>query len=132
MEDAKISATILREQVAALGLVNPVVHVDHGDRAVAWLRTAAEAGRPPALVLLDVILPGASGVQILRWLREHPGLQDVPVVILTATADMADIQEAHQLGVASYLVKPVGYDALGEVVRNLPCHWALLGPRGDE
>lgn len=111
-----------------LGLANPVVALDHGDRAVEWLDDPTQRAQPPALILLDVLLPGTDGMEILRWLRAQEDFAALPVVILTATAEQADIQEAYDLDVGSYLVKPVGIDALSDILRHLPLRWALLPP----
>lgn len=128
VEDSQASATVLRQVLRDhLQIANPVVHLLDGDRAVEWLTEAVEADAPPVLVLLDVLLPGRDGMEILRWMRGQESLRQLPVVILTATAQHADIDEAYRsLGADSYLVKPVGFDALGDVLRRLPLRWALL------
>lgn len=64
-------------------------------------------------------------------MRDDACLAEVPVVMLTATALLDEVNEAYALGIASYLVKPVAYDALVDVVRGLDTRWAILhrGPR---
>lgn len=131
VEDSRVSAAHLRDLLHDIRLANPVVHLDHGELAVEWLDEPRQRAHPPALVLLDVHLPGRDGMAILRWARAQEELATVPVVILTATADRDDLDEAYDLGVHSYLVKPVGFDALSDILRHLPLRWALLpGPHG--
>lgn len=127
VEDSRLSAGLLRRLLTKLRLANPVVHVEDGDGAVEWLDEPAQRAVPPALVLLDVVLPGRDGMEVLRWMRNTEAHASVPVVILTTTPDRDDLEEAYGLGVDSYLVKPVGFDALSDILRHLPTPWALLG-----
>jgi CheY-like chemotaxis protein len=132
VEDSATSAALVRQVIAEMRLVNPVVHIDDGDRAVEWFEEAAGAGGRPVLILLDVVLPGRDGMDVLRWLHSRDDLRAVPVVVLTATAKREDIEEAYErLGADSYLVKPVGFDALGDVLRGLPLSWALMPSTDD-
>ena len=77
------------------------------------------------LGLLDLHLPHMSGLDLLTAMREQPGLGHVPAVVLTASEDPGDIDRAFSAGANSYLIKPVGFEALLEVVRNLGLHWVL-------
>lgn len=111
----------------ALGLVNPRWFAGDGDEAVEQLsRCAGVAGRVPALVLLDGLLAGRNGLEVLRWMRAQPDLDSVPVIMLNTTADVHAIRDAYDSGAASYLVKPVAFEALGDVVRSLAMPWTLL------
>jgi CheY-like chemotaxis protein len=128
VEDDPVAAALVRRHLADLGLANPVHVIDDGDEAVAWLadRMAERPEAPPALVLLDYHLPGRSGLDVLRWAHAQPGLRAVPVLLLAGHSDVEGISEAHALGARSYLVKPVGFGALREVVRGLDLRWAIL------
>lgn len=128
VEDSWSSAALLRQVFDHLLLANPVVHLTDGERAVEWLDVPT---RRPALMVLDVQLPGRDGMDILRRVRSLDHLQGVPVLMLTATADRADLEEAYALGADSYLVKPVGFEALEDVLRHLPLRWALLPTAHD-
>lgn len=129
VEDDLSSAEVLRHLLDGLRLANPIVHIDRGDRAVEWLDDAAQSSIRPALILLDVALPGRDGMDVLRWVRRQEHLGGVPVVVLTATAERADMDEAYgDLAVDSYLVKPVAFGALSDILRQLPVRWALLSP----
>ena len=114
------------ERLARLGLANPVVELADGDLAIAELQRRA-AGRSclPALVVLDRRMPGSSGLEVVRWMRRNPCMADVPVVILSADDEADDVREAYALGVRSYLVKPVGFDALEAVIRGMGRPWVL-------
>lgn len=79
----------------------------------------------PSLVLLDLKLPRKSGHELLAWLREQPLLKRLPVVVLTSSRESPDITRAYELGANSYLVKPVAFDDLVELMKRLNFYWRL-------
>ena len=102
--------------------------VNDGEQAVNYLagtdRFAAREQFPlPALVLLDLKLPRKSGIEVLAWIRSRPALKRIPVVMLTSSKQAADINRAYDLGVNAYLVKPVNFDALVEMLKTLDAFW---------
>ena len=112
-------------------IANPMQRAAHGDEAVAYLegtgKFADRTAHPlPVLVLLDVKLPRRSGLEVLAWIREQSGLKRLPVVMLTSSRDSGDINRAYDLGANSYLVKPVAFESLLELVRSLNIYWLVL------
>lgn len=79
----------------------------------------------PALVLLDLKLPRKSGHEVLAWLRAQPVLKRMPVVVLTSSRESPDITRAYELGANSYLIKPVIFDDLVELMKRLNFYWRL-------
>lgn len=124
VEDDLVAAEVTQTLLARTGLRNRIVHFTDGNDALDWLGDHLAADDPPALALLDLHLPGCSGLEILRWLRDQRS--DVPVIMLTAATDLDEINEAYALGIASYLVKPAGAGAIADIVRGLSSPWALL------
>lgn len=123
---------------AAARLANPIHLVEDGEEAVSYLggrgKYADRRRYPlPALVLLDLHMPRRSGLEVLGWLRSrNGGLNRVPVLLLTASEEEADINEAFAAGASSYLVKPVGFDALLDVVKTLDLRWQILPAAAGE
>ncbi len=127
VDDDDASRLLIEASLSALRLANPAVMACDGDDAVRQLQPCLRNEAPvPVLVMLDGQMPGRSGLEVLRWMREQPALRDVPAIMLTAMSDVDSIQDAYSSGVASYLVKPVAFGALADVIRGLHRPWALL------
>lgn len=80
----------------------------------------------PRLILLDKNLPLVDGMEVLRQIRTEPRTHLVPVVMLTSSAEDRDIIESYQLGVNSYIVKPVNFERFSEVARQLGDYWLSI------
>ena len=119
-------------------VANPVQVVRDGDEAVAYLTGQApfadrERHPLPVLMLMDLKMPRKSGLEVLAWVRQQPGLKRLPIIVLTSSNQSPDINRAYELGANSYLVKPAGFDSLLDLVKNLDMYWLILneGPELD-
>jgi len=90
----------------------------------------AHAGRriedAPRLVLLDLKLPKVDGLEVLARLKADPRTRAIPVVMLTSSKEQRDLVESYQLGVNSYIVKPVDFENFVAAARELGTYWLLL------
>ncbi|HEV8420595.1 MAG TPA: response regulator [Actinomycetota bacterium] len=132
VEDDESQALLVERVLRKAKLANPLLALRNGEEALAYLEGLGRYGDRsryplPALVLLDVHIPGKSGLEILTWLREHRSLDHIPAVMLSGSAESEDIDRAFELGAASYLVKPVAFDALLDTVGGLGLSWVILG-----
>ena len=140
VEDSPDDALLIQRAFRKANLANPVELVRDGEDAVAYLSGAApyedrERFPLPVFMLLDLKLPRRSGLEVLAWVREQPALRRLPVVVLTSSRESVDVNRAYDLGVNSYLTKPVGFEALIEMVKNVNLYWLVLNenpelPRG--
>ena len=80
----------------------------------------------PMVVLLDLKLPLVDGLEVLRRVKSDPATRAIPVVVLTSSHEERDVVESYQLGVNSYIVKPVDFEQFTEAVRQLGLYWVLL------
>lgn len=140
VEDSPDDALLIQRAFRKANLANPVQLVRDGEEAVAYLSGAApydDRGRfpLPVFMLLDLKLPRRSGLEVLAWLRQESTVRRLPVVVLTSSRESVDVNRAYDLGVNSYLTKPVGFEALMEMVKNVNLYWLVLNespelPRG--
>ena len=100
---------------------------------LALARDGAEAleyllsGRPrPRVVFLDLKLPKIDGIEVLRRVRADDRTRSIPVVVLTSSQEERDVSECYQLGVNSYVVKPVEFDKFYQAVSDLGTYWLVL------
>ena len=98
-----------------------------GAEALQLLFAAADTeSHLPRVVLLDMKLPKVDGLEVLRRLRADPRTRRLPIVMLTASAQEHEIIESYELGVNSYIVKPVEYQRFSETVGQLGLYWLAL------
>lgn len=131
VEDSPDDALLIQRACRKANLANPVELVRDGEEAVAYLSGATpyedRARFPlPVFMLLDLKLPRRSGLEVLGWVREQPALRRLPVVVLTSSRESVDVNRAYDLGVNSYLTKPVGFEALIEMVKSINLYWLVL------
>jgi DNA-binding response OmpR family regulator len=107
----------LRELIViTLGEAFACQEASDGDTALELLRGAAE---PPDLMLLDVAMPGRSGIDVLREMRADPVLQKVPVCVVSAWQSPGDVAKALEAGADRFLAKPFRVDELASIARSL-------------
>lgn len=80
----------------------------------------------PKLILLDLKLPRVDGIEVLRIVKGDPRTKAIPVIVLTASKEERDMVQSYQLGVNSYIQKPVDFDQFRETVKQLGLYWLLV------
>jgi CheY-like chemotaxis protein len=110
----------------------------HLDNPVHWCRAGKDAldylkhegayaegppNRTPALILLDLNLPGIDGRKVLEIVKQDPALRKIPVIILTTSGDNRDVTQCYELGASTYIQKPVDFDGLVGAVRRIKEYW---------
>ncbi len=128
VEDDPNDALLFQHACRKAGIGFELQSVNDGDQAIAYLRgldnfSDRQKYPFPQLILLDLKMPRLSGFDVLAWLRNEGAFKGVPVIILTSSNHETDIKRAYDLGANSYLVKPVGFDALVEVARTIYGYW---------
>jgi CheY-like chemotaxis protein len=127
VEDNPMDVDLTLQAFAEHGVANPIAVCRDGDEALRYMEAhaAGDDSQLPLLVLLDLRLPKVDGIEVLRWARQHPVWQQVPVIVLTTSRENTDIESAYRLGVNSYVVKPVDFQAFADVVKSIKMYWLL-------
>jgi two-component system response regulator len=130
VEDNPSDVQLTLHALARNKLANQIHVVRDGVEALDFLFStgpyAQRTQRNPRVVLLDLKLPLIDGLEVLRRVKAEPRTRTIPVVVLTSSREERDIVESYQLGVNSYIVKPVDFEQFAEAVRHLGFYWALL------
>jgi CheY-like chemotaxis protein len=115
VEDDSNDVLLIRRRLSSSGIPNPRHFVESGEEAINYLTGAGHyADRKkyplPALVLLDLKLPGIDGFQVLKWIRASSNFRNLRVVVLTSSKEIRDVNQAYRLGANSFLVKPLEFE----------------------
>lgn len=129
VEDNPVDLDLALRAFARSGPASRIEVARDGEEAVACLHRWETGQAPPALVLLDIKLPRINGLDVLREFKSHPRFGHIPVVMLTTSAEAADIGHAYELGANSYIVKPVNFVQFIEVAEQIENYWCLLNER---
>jgi CheY-like chemotaxis protein len=128
IEDEHTDSLLIRRAFEKAGIQNPIQYVSNGDDALARLEGIGEYENRtqyplPAFILLDLKLPGMQGLPLLRWIRSKRALRLSPVVVLTNSADAADVKAAYEAGANSYLLKPADREEINRVIEVIQHYW---------
>lgn len=129
VEDNPSDIDLTRRALQKARIMNELVVAEDGEEALAYLFGQPSRGdKPlhPALVLLDLKLPGIDGLEVLRQIRATPATHRQPVVILTSSKEEQDVAASYDLGVNSYIRKPVDFYQFADAIQNLGLYWLVL------
>jgi len=138
VDDSENDLMLLRVAFKKAEVTNPLQEVCNGEEAIAFLDGEGQYNDRnkfplPAVVLLDLNMPRKTGFEVLSWRGTQPALKRLPIIILTASSRMEDVERAFDLGADSFLVKPGTLDELIAMIRCL-CDWLQHNhfPPGNE
>jgi two-component system response regulator len=131
VEDNPYDAELTLRALKNRGLANKLLTFPDGVEALDFLfGTGAYAGRDlavrPKVVLLDLKLPRMNGLEVLQRIKGDERTKTIPVVIMTSSQEESDIVRGYNLGVNSYMVKPVDFDKFFQAVEDLGLYWLLM------
>ena len=131
IEDNQDDLDMTLRALRKANLANRIQVARDGVEALEFIfGTGAHAGRKvenaPKVILLDLKLPKIDGMEVLKRIKNKPLTMTIPVVVLTSSKEQNDVIESYQLGVNSYIVKPVNFEGFIAAVRELGMYWLLL------
>ena len=128
VEDNYDDVLLIRRAFRKAKINPPMSIVADGDEAIAYLSREGQYANKekfpvPTLILLDLKLPRRSGLEVLAWIRQQSKLKHLLVVVLTSSKENSDLAEAYDLGVNSYLVKPIRFQDFVSLIELIDRYW---------
>jgi CheY-like chemotaxis protein len=120
---------LVKEAFEESRLLNPLYTVEDGEELLDYLYQKgkfSETAVRPSLILLDLNMPRKSGIEALKEIKADPNLRTIPIIVLTTSKAEEDILKSYDLGVNSFIVKPVTFDSLVNIVKQLGSYWFEL------
>ena len=122
---------LVREAMTESRVVNELRFVEDGEQLLDYLTRRGKYADPdgaprPGLILLDLNMPRMDGREAISEIKQDPALRQIPIVVLTTSKAEEDIYRTYDLGVSSYVVKPVTFQALVDVMADLGRYWFEL------
>ncbi len=131
VEDDPSDVELAMHALRRNNLVNNIQVVRDGEEALDFLFCRGNfVGRawdhPPRIVLLDLKLPKVNGLEVLQEIKSDPRTKTIPVIVLTGSREDQDLARCYELGVNSYIQKPVEFNQFVEVVKQLGYYWLVV------
>jgi two-component system, response regulator len=135
IEDTATDAELCIRTLKKHNISNKIVWVKDGAEALDYFfdgSTDTKRRALPKLVLLDLHLPKVSGFDVLRRLKQDPHIKSIPVVVLTSSNEDRDIVESYDIGVNSYVSKPVEFALFVQTITQLGMYWLMVNRLSQE
>ena len=123
VEDDSIDAMTIKRAVDHTGEIEQIIHCVNGEDGLAYLRD--EGNEMPFLIMLDLNMPRMNGLEFLEAVKNDHELCRIPVVVLTTSTNSCDIDGTFSHSVAGYMVKPIDYDKLVNIIKTINDYWAI-------
>lgn len=126
-QDAELTVRALKKQ----NLANQIYIVEDGAEALDFIfckgnYAERDFANPPKVVFLDLKLPKISGLEVLQEIKSNPLTKSLPVVVVSSSREDPDIKKAYELGVNSYVVKPVNFEDFLSAMTHTGLYWLLV------
>lgn len=130
VEDSPDDAELAIRGLKNSKLVNDVIWLKDGEEAIHYLqkkgRFKGDVFVKPKMILLDLKLPKLDGIEILERIKGDKTLKKIPVVVMTSSIENKDLDRCYELGVNSYVVKPIDFSQFMNVTKEISLYWMLI------
>jgi len=131
VEDNDDDAELAIRELKKHNLANDLLWVTDGVEALDFIFAQGRYNNrdiniPPKVIMLDLKMPKVSGIEVLRKVREDDRTKKIPVVVLTSSNEEKDIVDAYELGVNSYIVKPLDFSKFSNSIKEIGYYWLVL------
>lgn len=131
IEDNKHDAELAMMALEESNLANHAVRLKDGEEALNYIFAKGpyadrDIHQQPKVILLDLKMPKVGGLEVLQQIRSDERTRRIPVVVLSSSKEEKDVSMCYQLGVNSYIVKPVDFDQLTNIISLISSYWVLL------
>lgn len=125
--DAKLAIVALHNA----SISNPVVNLRDGDEALEYIFQfkdviKEELKKLPLAIILDLKMPKVNGKEVLRRVKLDDRTKDIPVIVFSSSQEESDVVECYNIGVNSYVVKPIEFDKFEDVVKEIGNYWLMV------
>jgi two-component system, response regulator len=125
--DAEMTIRALKKK----NISNNITHLKDGEEGLDFIfglgkYEGRDITNQPKIILLDLKMPKVSGIEVLQTLKKDDRTKKIPIVVLTSSKEDPDIKKCYELGVNSYIVKPVGFENFSNAIADLGFYWLLL------
>jgi CheY-like chemotaxis protein len=130
VEDSALDAELTMRGLKDEKLANRITWLKSGEEALDYVfRRGNFAGRNdsgPKMILLDLKMPGIGGIEVTKEIKGNEATRRIPIVIMTSSREEKDIIDTYNLGANSYIVKPLNFESLAEVARQIGFYWLAI------
>ncbi|MEJ7558460.1 MAG: response regulator [Pedobacter sp.] len=131
VEDNRSDALLTIRALKKHNLANNLVHLTDGAQAIDYIFAFGEyigrdINQKPKVIFLDIKMPKVNGLEVLRQVKNDERTKNIPIVMMTSSKEEKDIVESHELGVNSYVVKPVGFENFSKTIADLGFYWLVV------
>jgi two-component system response regulator len=131
VEDSAADAEMTIRALKKANIANKLVHLQDGAEALDFVFcrgnfSERNPANKPKIILLDIKMPKVDGIEVLRQLKSNEDTRRIPVVIMTSSNEDSDVVASYDLGVNSYVVKPVDFEGFAKAVSDLGLYWILI------
>lgn len=134
VEDSDLDAELALRALTQSNISNKIIRLNNGEEAMDFVfGEGAYKGRSiynqPRVILLDLKMPKVDGLEVLKRIRSTEATKLIPVVMLTSSQEERDLIESYQLGVNSFIVKPVEFESFSKAIRVIGFYWIILNQK---